>query len=117
METHEIFCMHAKGHTDIYGNKRADALADEGAKSQSDIFKYRAIDEVGGPVRFAEKYVCGDSGRDCDMERKYAGKKRARKMKRLRSESEHHWKAIENHLRHIGAAGVDQVTDLDLGHE
>ena len=117
METHEMICMHAKGHTDIYGNKRADALADEGAKSQSDIFKYRAIDEVGGPVRFAEKYACGDSGRDCDMERKYAGKKRARKMKRLRNESEHHWKAIENHLRHIGAAGVDQVTDLDLGHE
>ena len=49
--------MHAKGHTDIYGNKRADALADEGAKIESDVFKFRAIEELGGPVRFAEKCV------------------------------------------------------------
>ena len=116
-ETHEIICMHAKGHTDIYGNKRADELADEGAKSESDTFKYRTIDEVGGPVRFAEKYVRGDCGRDCDMERKYAGKKRARKMKKLRNENENHWKAIENHLRHIGAAGREQVSDFEPGHD
>ena len=116
-ETHEIFCLHSKGHTDIHGNKCADALADEGAKAESDVFKFRTIDEVGGPVRFAEKYVCGDCGRDCDMERKYAGKRRARKMKRLRNENEHHWKAIENHLRHIGAAGGEQVSDFEPDHE
>ena len=81
------------------------------------LFDYSTIDEVGGPVRFAEKYVCGDCGRDCDMERKYAGKKRARKMKKLRNENENHWKAIENHLRHIGAAGREQVSDFEPGHD
>ena len=39
----------------------------------------------------------------------YAGKKRARKMKRLHEiqKTEQHWKAIESHLRHIGAAGAE----------
>ena len=86
--------MHAKGHTDIFGNKRADALTDEGAKIDSDETRYRTSDELGGLARIAEKYVVGDSGRDCDLERKYAGKKRARKMKRLRNENEHHSKLV-----------------------
>ena len=109
LKNYDVLCMHAKGHSRIFGNTRADTLADEGARLARDSYQYRTTDEFGGPVRFAEKYIPGDCGRDCDLERKYAGKKRARKMKRLHEiqKTEQHWKAIESHLRHIGAAGAE----------
>ena len=113
LQKYEVFCMHAKGHSRIFGNTRADALADKGAELALELYEYRTVDELGGPVRFAEKYTPGDCGRECDLEKKYVGKKRARRVTKLHEtrRAERHWKAIEGHLRHIGLAEVDQVPE------
>ena len=56
-ETHEIICMHAKGHTDIYGNKRADALADEGAKAKAISSNTERLTKWAGPCA-SRKNTC-----------------------------------------------------------
>ena len=77
---YSVHFMHAKGHSDIYGNIRADALADKGATAENDEYTYRDVVDLGGVVRFSQLYQAACSGRDCDLEKKYSGKKR---MKRL----------------------------------
>jgi len=97
--------MHVKGHTKIYGNVQADKNAEKGAAENTDGFLYRTVAEFGGGVRFAELYHTGDCGLDADLERKYAGKKKACKKKKFATETNSHRRAIQNHLRHLGCRG------------
>ena len=97
--------MHAKGHSKVYGNVRADKKAERGAVEDTEGFQYRAVSEVGGIVRFAELYHPGDCGLAADLERKYAGKKKAAKQKKFADHSDAHRRAIQNHLRHLGCKG------------
>ena len=53
--------MHAKGHSDIYGNIRADALADKGPNAENDEYNYRNVADLGGFVRFSRLYHVADA--------------------------------------------------------
>ena len=86
-QSHNLYVLHAKGHSAIYGNVQADRLAADGPQHEEGGSRDRkAVQALGGAVRFADLYVPGDCGRDCDLERKYAGKARAR---RARTRSKH----------------------------
>ena len=85
----------------------------EGATLESDAFSYKTIDEFGGAIRFAELYHPADSGRDCDMERKYAGKVRARKNRNFQKKENSHIAAIKSHLRHLGKGGAKVARVLE----
>ena len=100
-QSHVLLHQHAKGHANIYGNVRADKAADKGTSAVSEVKEYRAVSELGGLVRFAEYYHASDCGRDCDLERKYAGKARARKHNTFKNNVKNHSRAIEGHLRHL----------------
>ena len=94
--------MHAKGHSDIHGNIRADALADKGAKVEKDEYTYRDVVDLGGVVRFSQLYHAADSGRDCDMEKKYAGKKRIKKLTVFTKATENRLDTVRKQLRTCG---------------
>jgi len=104
-EKYELLHMHVKGHARIYGNVQADANADRGTTENTGTFQYRTIAELGGSVRFAELYHPGDCGLDSDLERKYAGKKKAKKQQTFARFEDAHKRAIQNHLRHLGCKG------------
>ena len=99
--------MHAKGHSGIYGNTRADALADTGAEVALPVYSYLTPRDLGGSVRFSERYTPGDCGHDADLERKYAGKKRSKKSRTAQGVEDGHTRAIRNHLRHLGIHGAN----------
>ena len=94
--------MHAKGHSDIYGNIRANALADKGATSEIDEYIYRDVADLGGVVRFSQLYQAADSGRDCDLEKKYAGKKRMKKLTVFTKATESRLDTVRKQLRTCG---------------
>jgi len=100
--SHRVVFMHAKGHSGIHGNVRADTLADKGTHRTNDLFVYRAVADLGGPARVAQFYSPADVGRDCDLERKYAGKKRAKKLQIFSKANESRLDMIRKQLRNIG---------------
>jgi ribonuclease HI len=99
--------MHAKGHSKIYGNTKADAMADRGREASQASVLYRTVAEFGGALRFAGTYYpgAGDCGKDSELERKYAGKRRARKKRNLRAHENGEMRAIQRHLRQLGITG------------
>ena len=103
--------MHAKGHSDIYGNIRADALADKGATAKIDEYVYRDVVDLGGVVRFSQLYQAADSGRDCDLEKKYAGKKRMKKIKVFTKAIDNRLDTIRKQLRTCGI-GANKVAKI-----
>ena len=109
---YNVYFMHAKGHSGIYGNTRADALADTGAEVALPIYSYLTPRDLGGSVRFSERYTPGDCGHDADLERKYAGKKRSKKSRTAQGVEDGHTRAIRNHLRHLGIRGARAVSIL-----
>ena len=56
-------------------------------------------------MRFAELYHSGDCGLDSDLERKYAGKRKATKKRKFEKSEDAHKRAIQNHLRQLGCRG------------
>ena len=107
-----LYFMHAKGHAGILGNEKADRLADSGAELAQAMYSYLTVQELGGSVRFSERYVPGDCGRDADLERKYAGRRRARKTRAAQGVESGHVRAIRNHLRHLGIQGTKAASIL-----
>ena len=106
-------------HTDIYGNKRANVLADEGAKIESDVFRYteRSTSQAGPYVSQKNTFAA-----IADEIATWSENMRAKSVRAKRKDCEARAstigkQSIENHLRHIGAAGVDQVTDLECGSD
>ena len=113
---YSVHFMHAKGHSDIYGNIRADKLADKGATAERDEYNYRDIADLGGVVRFSQLYQAGDSGRDCDLEKKYSGKKRTKRIKIFTKATKNRLDTIRKQLRTCGleSARVAQIMhDID----
>ena len=104
--------MHAKGHAGIFGNEKADSLADSGAEHAEALYSYLTLQELGGSARFSERYVPGDCGLDADLERKYAGRQRARKTRAAQGVESGHVRAIRNHLRHLGIQGTKAASIL-----
>ena len=104
--------MHAKGHSGIFGNTRADALADTGAELIEPTYSYLTPSDLGGTVRLSERYTPGDCGQDADLERKYAGKKRTKKNRTAQGVEDGHTRAIRNHLRHLGIHGAKAASIL-----
>ena len=100
-ETHVLYHQHAKGHSKIYGNVRADKAAEKGATVGEVQKKYMDVTELGGIVRFVEYYHPGDCGRDCDLERKNAGKVKARRQKVFNKNTDNHYRAILGHARFL----------------
>ena len=109
---YEVYFMHAKGHSGIFGNTRADALADTGAELDAPVHSYLTPNDLGGSVRLSERYTPGDCGRDADLERKYAGKKRSKKSRTAHAVEDPHTRAIRNHLRHLGIHGARAASIL-----
>ena len=109
---YNVYFMHAKGHSGIFGNTRADALADTGAELDVPVYRYLTPSELGGAVRISERYVCADCGAEADLERKYAGKRRARKTRTAQGVENGHTRAIRNHLRHLGIQGTQAAAIL-----
>ena len=107
---YNVYFMHAKGHSGIHGNTRADALADSGAELAEPEYRYLTPCELGGTVRFSERYTPGDCGHDSDLERKYAGKVSSKKTRTAQGVESGHTRAIRNHLRHLGIHGARAVS-------
>ena len=104
-EKYELLHMHAKNHANIYGNVRADKAADKGAVTTSEAREHKDVPDLGGLLRFAELYHSGDCGLDSDLERKYAGKRKALKKRKFERFEDVHMRAIQNHLRQLGCRG------------
>ena len=111
--TYSVKFMHAKGHSDIYGNIRADALADRGTNAENDEYGYRNVADLGGFVRFSRLYHVADAGRDCDMEKTYAGKARAKKIKVFTKATDNRIDTIRKQLRTCGLE-ADRVAKIML---
>jgi len=111
--------MHAKGHSGIYGNVQADRLAEKGTKHEEGAHRDRqAVHALGGPVRFADLYVPGDCGRDCDLERKYAGKARAKRAQARSKHTQGTVSAAVAQLRRIlGVSNARAERAIDLALE
>ena len=109
---YEVYFMHAKGHSGIFGNTRADTLADTGAELIEPTYSYLTPSDLGGTVRLSERYTPGDCGQDADLERKYAGKKRTKKSRTAQGVEDGHTRAIRNHLRHLGIHGAKAASIL-----
>ena len=107
-----LYFMHAKGHAGMFGNEKADSLADSGAEHAEALYSYLTLQELGGSARFSERYVPGDCGLDADLERKYAGRQRARKTRAAQGVESGHVRAIRNHLRHLGIQGTKAASIL-----
>ena len=75
-------------------------------------YSYLIPSELGGTVRLSERYTPGDCGRDADLERKYAGKKRSKKSRTAHAVEDPHTRAIRNHLRHLGIHGARAASIL-----
>jgi ribonuclease HI len=108
---YSVTFMHAKGHSDIYGNIRADDLADKGPAAVNDECTYRDVSDLGGSVRFSRLYHTADSGRDCDMEKKYAGKARTKKIKVFTKATSNRIDTIRKQLRTCGLE-ADKVAKI-----
>ena len=63
---------------------------------------HRTVSDLGGPARFAQYYTPADAGRDCDLERKYAGKRRTKKIHTFSKANESRLDVIKKQLRHFG---------------
>ena len=118
-QSHMFYVMHAKGHSGIYGNVQADRLAEKGTKHEEGAHRDRqAVHALGGPVRFADLYVPGDCGRDCDLERKYAGKARAKRAQARSKHTQGTVSAAVAQLRRIlGVSNARAERAIDLALE
>ena len=57
---------------------------------------------MGGVVRFAQSFYAGDSGRDCDLEKKYAGKTRTKRIKTFNKATKNRLDTVRKQLRTCG---------------
>ena len=103
---------HVKGHSGIFGNLRADRAANKGALAGEVNVEYKSVADLGGALRFAEYYHAGDCGRDCDLERKYAGKARARRVKMHENSERAHARAIRGHARFFAPEVQTKIQDV-----
>ena len=102
--THTIRLLHAKGHARIFGNVRADKLAQEGALLLQPRLVHKSAADMGGVARFAERYSPADCGTVADRERRRLGRRKGERRSTLQHATNSRVRAVQNHLLQLGVS-------------